>query len=475
MTRPLIRDVLADRYASTAMLNIWSAEAKIVAQRQFWIAVMTAQRELGHDIPEAAIEDYERVVDEINLESIRERELKTRHDVKALIEEFNALAGHEYIHQGMTSRDLTENVEQMQLRDAMRLISFKVVSVLDRLIKRSLEYISQPLTGRSHNVAAQTIVVGKRFSNSAEELFRMSENLRNTLDSYPLRGIKGPMGTQQDMLELLGTKGKVDDLEQAVANHLQFEEVFVSVGQVYPRTLDASTLATLMQIAGAGSNFATTLRLAAGHELMTEGFKPGQVGSSAMPHKMNARSSERICGFYKVIAGYHDMVSRIAGDQWNEGDVSCSVVRRVALQGAFFAIDGLLETWITVLDELGIYPAVIDRELDRYLPFLATTNLLMAALKAGMGREEAHAIIKEHAVAAALLMREKGSETNTLIARLAADERFIVAAEILHASVKNPEAFIGLAAEQVQRVAQVVADLVDSYPDAPQYKPERIL
>ena len=195
---------------------------------------------------------------------------------------------------------------------------------------------------------------------------------------------------------------------------------------------------------------ATTLRLMAGHELATEGFRPGQVGSSAMPHKMNSRSCERICGFHTVLTGYQTMVAGVAGDQWNEGDVSCSVVRRVALPDAFFAVDGLLETTLTVLDEFGDYPAVIQRELERYLPFLVTTKVLMAAVKAGVGREVAHEAIKEHAVAVALDMREHGAEHNDLFDRLAADPRLGLDRAALDAVLEEPMAFTGNAVTQVE-------------------------
>src|SRR5207245_7839503 len=211
-------------------------------------------------------------------------------------------------------------------------------------------------------------------------------------------------------------------LERRVAQHLGFEKVLTSVGQVYPRSLDFDVLSALVQVAAAPSSLAKTIRLMAGHELVTEGFKPGQVGSSAMPHKMNTRSAERINGFTVILRGYASMAGELAGDQWNEGDVSCSVVRRVALPDAFFALDGLLETTLTVLDEFGAFPAVIERELDRYLPFLATTKVLMAAVRAGVGRETAHEAIKENAVAVALAMREQGVTENDLLARLAAGD-----------------------------------------------------
>src|SRR5262249_25795526 len=190
--------------------------------------------------------------------------------------------------------------------------------------------------------------------------------------------------------------------------------VLSSVGQVYPRSLDYEVLSCLVRLAAAPSSLATTIRLMAGHELVTEGFQPGQVGSSAMPHKMNTRSCERVNGLMTVLRGYASMVAELAGAQWNEGDVSDSVVRRVALPDAFFAWDRLAETILTVLEEFGAYPAVIERELERSLPFLATTKILIAALRAGMGRENAHAVIGEHAVAVAIAMREKGAENDLL-------------------------------------------------------------
>jgi adenylosuccinate lyase len=472
--RPKISDVLADRYASTAMLNIWSAEAKIIMERQLWIAVLRAQKELGMNISSEALDAYERVVDVVDLESMRQRELETRHDVKARIEEFNALAGYELVHTGMTSRDLTENVEQMQMRRAMEIVHRKLVAVLGRLAKRALEYNELTMTGRSHNVAAQMTTLGKRFATWAEELEQAFTRHHHCLTTYPLRGIKGPIGTQQDMLDLLDDTNKVTELERKVTGHLGFEHVLTSVGQVYPRSLDFDVVSTLVQIAAAGSSFATTLRLMAGQELVTEGFKEGQVGSSAMPHKMNARSSERICGFYHVLRGYLAMVEGPAGGQWNEGDVSCSVVRRVALPGAFFAIDGMLETWLTVLDEFGAYPAMISREIERYLPFLATTKLLMAAVKTGMGREKAHAVIKRNAIAAALNMREHGM-ANPFLEILKNDQDWPLDPETTRLALGDPSDFTGLAKAQVKRVTRRIQELCDANPDAADYVPEPIL
>jgi adenylosuccinate lyase len=470
----IIPNVLASRYASGAMTGIWSPNAKIVMERRLWLAVARAQQDCGVAVPQAAIVDYERVVDDVDLESIAARERITKHDVKARIEEFNALAGHESVHLGMTSRDLTENVEELQVRESLLLLRDRCVAVLERLSALAVQYSDTAITGRSHNVPAQATTLGKRFASAADELLVAFARLEDLIARYPLRGIKGPVGTAQDMLDLFdGDEVRLARLETAVARHLGFTEVLTSVGQVYPRSLDLDVVSALVQVAAGPSSMCTTIRLMAGHDLVTEGFLPGQVGSSAMPHKMNARSCERVNGFTVLLRGYLTMAAELAGTQWNEGDVSCSVVRRVMLPDAFFTIDGLMETFLTVLDGFGAFPAVIDREIERNLPFLATSKVLVAAVRKGVGRETAHEVIKEHAVAVALAMRE-GGESN-LIARLAADSRLGLSQADLASLVAQPLTFTGAASHQVKQVAQAVADVVAAYPQAAAYQPGDIL
>lgn len=471
----MIENVLAGRYASAELVAIWAPEQKVIMERRLWLAVLRAQAALGVEVPDGVIADYERVVEAVDRGSIAARERVTRHDVKARIEEFNALAGHEHVHKGMTSRDLTENVEQAQIRQSLELIRSRAAATLARLARLATEHADLVITGRSHNVAAQATTLGKRFANAAEELLVAFERLENLIERYPLRGIKGPVGTGQDMLDLLGDQSKVDELERKVAGYLGFDRVLTSVGQVYPRSLDFDALSTLVQLAAAPASLAKTIRLMAGHELATEGFRPGQVGSSAMPHKMNTRSCERVNGLAVVLRGYLSMVGELAGDQWNEGDVSCSVVRRVALPDAFFALDGLFQTFLTVLDDFGAYPAVIARELDRYLPFLATTKVLIAAVRAGVGREAAHEAIKEHAVAVALAMREQGIERNDLLDRLAKDERIPLDHHELAELLADPLGFTGLAGEQVAAVVSRVSELLERFGADAGYSPAPIL
>ena len=464
--------LIVDRYASIAMREIFAPQAKIVAERRLWIAVMRAQSALGHEISPDVMSAYESVITRVDLASIDAREKQTRHDVKARIEEFNALAGHEAIHAGMTSRDVTENIEALQIRNGLEVVHSKVVTLLARLAERATQYSDQPIAGRSHNVPAQITTLGKRFASTAEELLFAYERLSALQARFPMRGIKGPVGTAQDSIDLLGSSDAHAHLEGEIAKELGFANLLDSTGQIYPRSFDYDVVTTLVQIAAAPSSLATSIRLMAGAELVTEGFKAGQVGSSAMPHKMNTRSCERVNGLAVVLRGYASMVSELAGDQWNEGDVSCSVVRRVALPDAFYAIDGLLETILTVLDEFGAFPAVIAAELERYLPFLATTKILMAAVKAGVGREAAHEVIKEHAVKAALAMRE--GKGNTLLADLANDARLPLDRSALDLLISTPLEFTGDARQQVARVVNRIDAITSAHPAAVQYKPGSI-
>ena len=464
--------VLADRYASKAMRAIFAPEEKIIAERRLWLAVARAQNKLGHTIADSVIADYEKVLNKVDLASIDAREKITRHDVKARIEEFNALAGHEAIHAGMTSRDVTENIEALQVKNGLEIVHGKVVAVLAQLGEKAAQYSAQPIAGRSHNVPAQITTLGKRFASAAEELLFAYERLTSLQDRYPMRGIKGPVGTAQDSIDLLGSSKSHQSLELEIANDLGFNRVLDSTGQIYPRSFDYDVVTTLVQLAASPSSLATSIRLMAGAELVTEGFKDGQVGSSAMPHKMNTRSCERINGLSVILRGYASMVSELAGDQWNEGDVSCSVVRRVALPDAFYAIDGLLETTLTVLNEFGAFPAVIQAELDRYLPFLATTKILMASVKAGVGREVAHEVIKEHAVKAALAMRE--GKANSLLDALAADARIPLDRKALDALISQPIEFTGDARQQIARVVDRIDAITSAHPAAAQYKPHSI-
>ncbi|WP_423916143.1 adenylosuccinate lyase [Candidatus Poriferisodalis sp.] len=476
VSRAEVPNYLATRYASAEMAELWSPRHKVILERWLWIAVLEAQRDAGVDVPDGALEAYREVADQVDLESINERERVTRHDVKARIEEFCALAGHEQIHRAMTSRDLTENVEQCQVREALQLVTERMAAFIMRVAALATAHRDLVMTARTHNVPAQATTLGKRWANVGTEALVATERLEDLTARYPLRGLRGPVGTQQDLLELLGGDAEaVDHLERRIADELGFARVLGSAGQVYPRSLDLDVVAALVGAAAPLGNLALSVRLMVGHELVTEGFAAGQVGSSAMPHKMNTRSSERINGLVTILRGHLTMASQLAGDQWNEGDVSCSVVRRVVLPDAFFALDGALETAFSVLAGFRVFPGRVSAELDEYLPFLATTRLLAAAVAAGAGREQAHERIGAHATAAALALREGTVDHNDLAERIVADPSLALDADDVAAALADPASFSGRAVDQVDAFVAAASEVAERYPAAVTYTGGEVL
>ena len=446
----IIPNVLADRYATKEMVAIFNPINKIIAERTFWITILKLQKKAGLPITDSDIASYEKVIDKVDLASIQKREMAVRHDVKGRIEEFNHLAGVEKIHIGMTSRDLTENIELIQIRDGLNLVRKRTLETLFLLEQKISKYEKTYIAGRSHNVPAQVTTLGKRFASCAQELIFSLSSLDELITRLPLRGLKGPTGTGADQISALGSAKDLAKLEEQIAENFGFENTLTSVGQIYPRSIDFEVVSKLLQIASAPSSFATTIRLMAGSKLASEGFKAGQVGSSAMPHKMNSRSSERINGMMVLLRGYTTMAADLAGDQWNEGDVSCSVVRRVVIADSFFVIDGLLHTFMTILNEFGIFEDEINKELKEQLPFLATTQILMACVKAGMGREIAHEVIKKHATT---------KTADQFFTSLANEKDFPLTLAQLNDLIKNPADFAGDAASQSNEIADQIKKL----------------
>ena len=434
-------NVLATRYATKEMVAIFDPINKIINERKFWMTILKLQQKAGLPITDSDIKAYEKVVEKVDLESIDKREIKTRHDVKARIEEFNSLAGVEKIHIGLTSRDLTENIELIQIKAGIELIDYRVLQALFLLGEKISKYEKTYMVGRSHNVAAQVTTLGKRFASCAEELLFAHTALKELIIRLPLRGIKGPVGTSQDSLDAMGKD--FEQLEKSIAEEFGFENTWSSVGQIYPRSVDFEVVSKLLQIASAPSSMATTIRLMAGSGLVSEGFQAGQVGSSAMPHKMNSRSSERIHGMMVLLRGYNTMAADLAGDQWNEGDVSCSIVRRVVIPDSLYVLDGLLHTFMTILQEFQVFKEKIEAELNENLPLLATSKILMECVRSGMGREVAHQLIKKHS-----------TTTGNFIEALASEKGFPFSSDQLKDLIKDPSDFAGIAIEQSKTVAQ---------------------
>jgi adenylosuccinate lyase len=450
MTPSVTPNVLANRYATKEMVAIFDPVNKIIAERKFWITILRLQKAGGLSITDSDIASYEQVVEKVDLASIEKRERANRHDVKARIEEFNSLAGIEKIHIGLTSRDLTENIELIAIKDGLNLVRRRTLETLFLLEKSITKYEKTYMVGRSHNVAAQVTTLGKRFATCAQELLFSLTSLEELIARLPLRGLKGPVGTGQDQIATLGSIKDLSKLEEKLAKEYGFENTLSSVGQIYPRSIDFEVVSKLLQIASAPSSMATTIRLMSGFGLVSEGFKSGQVGSSAMPHKMNARSSERINGMMVLLRGYATMAADLAGDQWNEGDVSCSVVRRVVIPDAFYTIDGLLHTFMTVLTEFGIYEENINNELAEQLPFLATSQILTELVKKGVGREIAHELIKKYATT---------TTASNFFNALASEKDFPLSINELNNLIKDPAAFAGSSLEQSQEVVDEIKQI----------------
>jgi adenylosuccinate lyase len=358
----------------------------------------------------------------------------------------------------------------------MEVIRGKCIAALVKFAARAKQMRDIPLTARTHNVAAQVTTLGKRIAMFGEETLGGLGQFEGVMQTYPARGLKGAVGTRLDQISLFdGDASQARALDEKVVAYLGLPAALDAVGQVYPRSLDFRVVSALVDLASGPASFAKTLRLMAGHELASEGFAKGQVGSSAMPHKMNSRSCERINGLHAVLKGYLAMAAGLAGDQWNEGDVSCSVVRRVMLPDAFLAMDGLLETLLTVLNQMEVFEAVVAQELQRYLPFLLTTTVLMEAVKAGAGREAAHEAIKEHAVAVARDMRTGKVSVNDLFERLGGDQRLGLSPAQFKAVYEQGRANSGDAGPQVDNFAAKVKVLAAKRPEAAGYEPGAIL
>lgn len=440
--------IVGKRYSSSQMQNLWSPETKVLKERELWIAVMRVQAKLGLDISSEVITAYENVKTKIDLGSIERREAELKHDVKARIEEFNALAGHQRIHLGLTSRDVTENIEGWQIRTSLELTLASSTQLLDELAKKIESYSDLAIVGRTHNVPAQLTTLGRRFASWSEEFLIALENLETLHTNYRIKGIKGAIGTGSDLRALHIDKWL--EVERAVADELGLEKTLMAPSQIYPRSLDFQVVASLYQLAAPIASIATNIRLMAGLGLFSEGKSSGQVGSSAMPHKNNPRLSERVNGLFILLKGYLTMVSEISGNHWNEGDVSESVVRRVALTDSFYTIDAILRSMKKILSELQVNESALSKELDRELEYLLSSKVLLKAVEKGIGRESAHNLILECAT------ESRSSSSETFFELLAKNKELGLPLSELDALKSNPSEHLGDASKQAQQVLKLV-------------------
>ena len=385
----MIENVLASRYVSPEILKIFEKKNRIILERSFWVSVMKLQMKYGLPITLKEIEAYEKVIGEIDLNSLNLREKTLKHDVKAKIEEFNSLANVQKIHLGMTSRDLTDNIELIQIKLSLDFIVDKCLLILKLLDEKINAYSSLLISARTHNQVAQLTTLGKKFADCAGEFLDAFINLETIIENFRFRGIRGAVGNNQDLSNLIDFKD-IESLNDDLAQVFGFNKKYVSIGQIYPRSFDFKLISGFAQIGAAPSSFATSLRIMSGLDLMHEGFSEQQVGSSAMPHKKNPKNSERLNGLYLLLTGYANIAASLSGKQWNEGDVSCSVVRRVIIPDSIFALDGLLNTFIVILRDFQINEKKIREEIEEELINLYSSAFVMLLAKKGIGREDSH-------------------------------------------------------------------------------------
>ncbi len=472
---PNTPNTLALRYSSPQMREIWSPQNKVVAERRLWVEILKVQKDLGMDISSKDISAYEKFIEKVDLDSIAEREAELGHDVKARIEEFSALAGREKIHIGLTSRDITENIEQQFILSSLQLISERALACLATLTNLAEQNKSVQMVARTHNMPSQITTLGRRFALLGEELLLGCEGLEKFMRDYKFRGIKGAVGTQSDLLEIFdGEEKKVAEFENRIFKYLapqkNAEENFAFTGQVYPRSQDLAFAHCLVQLIACPLSFALDLRLLAGQGLANEGQPDGRVGSTAMPHKSNPSICERISGLGVLVKGYMGMLVEISGNQWNEGDVSCSVVRRVALPDICFATEGLLLAFSGVLEGIQIDASAMQREATQQLPFLSSSRLLISAVNAGMGREQAHKIIREQSRLASFdlqsfpdaLSLDESLDEHPLVQRLAELEDFRLDKHAIIQTIEK-EPVWGRAEAQTDRFADKAKSFLKSY------------
>ena len=458
---------LSTRYASREMQYLFSEEHKFRTWRKLWIALARAERQLGLGITEEQIEELEAHADDINFEVAQEREKQVRHDVMSHVYAYGQqcpkAAG--IIHLGATSCYVGDNTDVLILRNASKLVLKKAAQVLRNLAAFARQYKDLPCLGYTHLQPAQLTTVGKRATLWMNELMMDMENLEYQLSALAVRGVKGTTGTQASFMELFGNdEEKVKELEALVAKEMGFDKWVPVCGQTYSRKTDAYFLSVLSGFAQSACKFATDLRILQSFEEMEEPFEKNQIGSSAMPYKRNPMRSERICALARYVIQDAVNPAMTAATQWFERTLDDSANKRLAVSEAFLAVDAILEIYINVTAGLVVYERVVRRRVMEKLPFMATENVMMEAVKRGGNRQELHEALREHSHAAAAKVKLEGGE-NDLIARIAADPLFPLTREEIEEQM-DPALYVGRAPGQVTEFLEgPVAKLLARYPD----------
>ena len=458
---------LSTRYASREMQYLFSEEHKFRTWRKLWIALARAERQLGLGITEEQIEELEAHADDINFEVAQEREKQVRHDVMSHVYAYGQqcpkAAG--IIHLGATSCYVGDNTDVLILRDASKLVLKKAAQVLRNLAAFARQYKDLPCLGYTHLQPAQLTTVGKRATLWMNELMMDMENLEYQLSTLAVRGVKGTTGTQASFMELFGgDEEKVKELEALVAREMGFDKWVPVCGQTYSRKTDAYFLSVLSGFAQSACKFATDLRILQSFEEMEEPFEKDQIGSSAMPYKRNPMRCERICALGRYVIQDAVNPAMTAATQWFERTLDDSANKRIAVAEAFLAVDAILEIYINVTAGLVVYERVVRRRVMEKLPFMATENVMMEAVKRGGNRQELHEALRTHSHAAAARVKLEGGQ-NDLIDRIVADPLFPLTREEIEAQM-DPALYVGRAPEQVTEFLEgPVAELLARYPD----------
>jgi adenylosuccinate lyase len=461
MSHDRYENPLITRYASRDMCQLWGAQRKFSTWRRLWVALAEAQQELGLPISDQQLDELRQHVDDIDFEAAAGYERRLRHDVMAHVHAYGDAcpAARPIIHWGATSCFVTDNTDLILLREAIQMIRGRMLAVIDRLAQFAEQHRDLACLAFTHLQPAQPTTVGKRACLWAYDLVLDLEEIEHRLKNLAARSTKGTTGTQASYLELFGgDHEKVRRLERRVAEKMGFDSVYSVTGQTYPRKVDTQTLNALSGIAQSAHKAASDLRLLANRKEIEEPFEKEQIGSSAMAYKRNPMRSERICGLARFVMSLEANACHTLATQWLERTLDDSANRRLVLPQAFLATDALLILYQNVASGLVVYPQVIARHLREELPFMATENILMAAVAAGGDRQELHELIRRHSQAAASVVKNEG-RANDLLDRLAADEAF---ENVDIQAALDPARFTGRAARQVEEfVREVVQPLRD--------------
>ncbi|ACL75102.1 adenylosuccinate lyase [Ruminiclostridium cellulolyticum] len=438
------------RYASSEMQQIFSPDMKFTTWRKLWIALAEAEKELGLNITDAQIEQMKNNQDNINYEVAEKYEKQFRHDVMSHVHAFGELCpdAKPIIHLGATSCYVGDNTDIIVMSEALKLVKSKMLVLIKKLSDFAMEYKDLPTLGFTHYQPAQLVTVGKRATLWIQELLMDMEDLEHVIKNMKLLGSKGTTGTQASFLNLFdGDHEKVKKLEKLIAEKMGFKNVFAVSGQTYPRKLDSRVLGVLSGIAQSAYKFSNDMRLLQSMKEIEEPFEEKQIGSSAMAYKRNPMRCERISSLarYVIVDALNPAIT--ASTQWFERTLDDSANKRISVPEAFLATDAILNIYINVASGLVVYPKVITKHIMDELPFMATENIMMEAVKRGGDRQELHELIRAHSMEAGKRVKVDG-EKNDLIERIAGDARFGMTLDELNA-VLEPKNYIGRSSEQV--------------------------